>query len=150
MENTIVLDSNVFNKLFLKEDDRSQVINLIMELSDRNITILVPSLFLYEVLSVAAISNYSTELAYNLIGQYQKVNLKLTEIDDETISRAINITKEGRLNSGYPSFYDSAYHSLAIQNKNQFVTADKRHQAKAESFGHITLLKDWKKLFTSE
>ena len=147
MTSRVVLDSNVFSKLFLQEKDRRQAVDLIIELGNRDIEILAPSLFLYEVLSVAAYSNFSTQSAYELLLQQQKVNLKLVEIDRDIIQTAIAITAQGHPNSGYPSFYDSAYHALAIQNECQFITADKKHMIKAEKFGYITLLQDWKTLF---
>ena len=147
MTNRVVLDSNVFSKLFLQEKDRRLAVDLIIELGNRDIEILAPSLFLYEVLSVAAYSNFSTQSAYELMVQQQKVNLKLVEIDRDIVQTAIEITAQGHPNSGYPSFYDSAYHALAIQNECPFITADKKHQIKAEKFGYITLLQDWKTLF---
>ena len=147
MNKQIVLDSNVFNKLFLAEDDRKQAIDLVLELGNKDYRIISPNLFLYEVLSVAAVSNFSTEAAYQLIYQHQKVNLELVDINKEVISQAIAITEKGHPNSGYPSFYDSAYHALAIQYKCQFVTADRRHKVKADQFGYITLLNDWESLF---
>lgn len=81
----VVLDSSVFSKLFLKEDDRQQAIDLILALGEKDYQIIVPSLFLYEVLSVAAMSSYSTESVNDLLTQHQKINLKLIEIDHETI-----------------------------------------------------------------
>jgi len=143
----IVLDSNIFIKLFFKEEDRLQAIELIKELGKRNYQVLAPNLFLYEVLSVAAYSEFPTWSAYELIRQHQKVNLQLVDIDEKTIRDAIGITEQGHRNSGYPSFYDSAYHALAIGNTCQFVTADKRHEAKTKQVGYITLLKDWEALF---
>ena len=53
MQNKVVLDSCVFNKLFLEEDDKEQAIELITELSKRNYQVIVPGLFLYEVLTIA-------------------------------------------------------------------------------------------------
>lgn len=149
MTKHLVLDSSVYCKLFLKEKDRQQAIDLIMTLSEKDYQIIVPSLFLYEVLSVAAMSSYSTKSVNNLLIQHQKVNLKLNEIDQQIIQKAIEITEQGHPNSGYPSFYDSAYHALAILNDCQFVTADKRHKTKAEQFGYITMLKDWESLFSA-
>jgi len=148
MAKQVVIDSSVFCKLFLQEDDRQQAIDLIVMLGEKDCQIIVPSLFLYEVLSVATMSCYPTELANDLLIQHQKINLKLIEIDNETIHKAIEITKKGHQNSGYPSFYDSAYHALAIQNSSQFITADKRHKAKAQQFGYITMLADWETIFS--
>jgi predicted nucleic acid-binding protein len=65
------------------------------------------------------------------------------QLPERVIKQTINITNEGHPNSGFPSFYDSAYHALAIELDSVFVTADKRHKAKTETFGHIVLLHEW-------
>lgn len=65
--NKVVLDSCVFVKLFLQEPDHKEAITLITELSKRNYQVLVPSLFVYEVLSVAAVSPFATNKAHSLI-----------------------------------------------------------------------------------
>jgi len=143
----VVLDSCVFSKLFLQEADRQEAVELITELSQRNIKVLVPSLFLYEVLSIAAASPFPIENAYALIAQYQSANLDIVELDKKTILKAIDICAHGHEKSGFPSFYDASYHALAINNECQFITADKRHVAKTKSFGYVTLLQDWKSCF---
>lgn len=148
MQNKVVLDSCVFNKLFLEEDDRDQAIELITELTNRNYQVIVPSLFLYEVLTIASVSNFSTQQAYALITQYQTVNLELIELDASCILKAIEISETGHKKSGFPSFYDASYHALAILNNCTFITADNRHISKTAQFGHIVLLKDWKLLFS--
>jgi len=145
--NNVVLDSCVFSKLFLQEPDHQEAVELITELSQRNITVLVPSLFLYEVLSIAAASSFPIKNAYALITQYQSANLNIVELDEKTILKAIDICAQGHKKSGFPSFYDASYHALAINNECQFITADKRHVAKAKTFGYVTLLQDWRGLF---
>jgi len=145
--NKVVLDSCVFSKLFLQEPDHLEAVELITELSQRNIKVLVPSLFLYEVLSIAAASPFPMENTHALITQYQSANLEIVELDKNTILKAIDICAHGHKKSGFPSFYDASYHALAISNECQFITADKRHVAKAKSFGHVLLLSDWKGIF---
>ena len=143
----VVLDSCVFNKLFLQEPDHREAVELITELSIRNYQVLVPSLFLYEVLSIAAASSFSIKNAHALITQYQLANLEIVELDQPTILKAIEICEQGHEKSGFQSFYDASYHALAIMNECQFITADKRHASKAKSFGYVTLLIDWKRIF---
>ena len=147
MQNKVVLDSCVFNKLFLQEDDRQQAISLITELAQRKYQVLVPNLFLYEVLTIASVSNFPTDQAYNLITQYQKANLELVDLDQSCILKAIEICETGHKKSGFPSFYDASYHALAILNNCIFVTADNRHVSKTLQLGHIILLKDWETIF---
>jgi len=143
----VVLDSCVFSKLFLQEPDRDEAIAFITELNRRNIQVLVPSLFLYEVLSIAAASPFAIKNAHALINQYQSANLEIVELDQQTILKATEICEQGHKKSGFPSFYDASYHALAIINECQFITADKRHVAKAKSFGYVALLSDWRKGF---
>ena len=142
----VVLDSCVFCKLFLDEPDHSDAVELITELSIQNYQVLVPSLFLYEALSIAGVSPFSLNKAHALITQYQLANLDILELDQQTISKAIEICEQGHKKSGFPSFYDARYHALAIINDCQFITADKRHVAKAKGFGYVTLLCDWRSL----
>jgi len=145
--NKVVLDSCVFSKLFLQEPDHQEAVELITELSQRNIKVLVPSLFLYEVLSIAAASSFPIKKVYALITQYRSANLEIVELDEKTILKAIDICVHGHEKSGFPSFYDASYHALAINNECQFITADKRHVAKTKIFGHVILLSDWKNIF---
>jgi len=44
------------------------------------------------------------------------------------------------------TFYDAAYHALAINRGGVFVTADEKYIGKAGVAGHILHLKDWKNL----
>jgi len=118
----VVLDSCVFSKLFLQEPDRQEAVELITELSKRNTQVLVPSLFLYEVLSIV-------------------------ELNQQTTLKAIEICEQGHEKSRFPSFYDASYPALAITNECQFITADKRHMAKTKRFGYVALLSDWESVF---
>jgi len=145
--NNVVLDSCVFSKLFLQEPDHQEAVELITELSQRNVKVLVPSLFLYEVLSIAAASPFPVKNVYALITQYQLANLEIVELEEKTILKAFDICTHGHKKSGFPSFYDASYHALAINSECQFITADKRHVAKTKNFGYVTLLQDWRGLF---
>jgi len=149
MQNKIVIDSCVFNKLFLQEPDREQAIALINEVTKRKYQVLAPSLFLYEVLTTASTSNFPTEQAFELICQYQKANLELIDLDQLCILKAIEICETGHQKSGFPSFYDASYHALAIVNDCTFITADNRHVSKTLQLGHIVLLQNWQDIFIS-
>jgi predicted nucleic acid-binding protein len=147
MQNKVVLDSCVFNKIFLNEADKQETIDLLTELAKRKYQVLAPSLFLYEVLTIAGISDFSIKKASLLISQYQSANFELIDLNIDSINKAIEICEAGHKKSGFPSFYDASYHALAILNDCHFVTADKKHLAKTSQFGHIILLKDWKTIF---
>ena len=134
MQNKIVLDSCVFNKIFLEEDDKNQAIDLIKELTKQKYMVLAPKLFLYEVLTIASANNFPTKDIFELIIQYQKVNLELVDLDDMSVLKAIEICESGNKKSGFPSFYDSSYHALAITNNCILITSDKRHISKTHQF----------------
>jgi predicted nucleic acid-binding protein len=42
------------------------------------------------------------------------------------------------------TFYDAAYHALAIHRDGVMLTADRRYLSRAGSAGHLTLLSDWR------
>lgn len=138
--NKIVLDSSIFNKIYLQEEDSDKVIDYLERINEENYTILAPSIFLYEVLSVASSNKYDSKLVYDLIIDYQLNNLQIVNPDNKIIDKALEIANSGHVKSGFPSFYDCAYHALAIINKCNFITADKKHYQKTKELGHIKLL----------
>ncbi|MFZ2724742.1 MAG: PIN domain-containing protein [Methylococcaceae bacterium] len=73
MNNKIVLDSSVFNKLFLQEPETDKAIALINHLTVKAYQILTPSLFLYELLAVAKISKVDTQQIYAIIVKLQNL-----------------------------------------------------------------------------
>ena len=143
MKDKIVLDSCVFSKLFLEEADSYQASALIDCVIQNNIQMIVPSLFIYEVLSTVNIGNYPINEAYELIIDFQKTQLYTVELDKSCIEKTQIICETGHIKSGFPSFYDSCYHALAIINDCYFITADKRHFNKTQQLGHIVLLSNW-------
>ena len=61
----------------------------------------------------------------------------------------MKITEDGNQKSGFPSIYDSTYHAMAIAYDGIFITADKRHAAKAMQYAHIAVLHNWKTVFST-
>ena len=51
---TVVLDSGAYAKLFLKEEGRDALLELLTHIGQHRIAVRCPEVFLYEVLSVAA------------------------------------------------------------------------------------------------
>jgi predicted nucleic acid-binding protein len=134
----LVLDSCVFNKLFLDEPDRHLAVDLIK--NSQGVKFIVPSIFLYEVMATALTYKLNAEKIYTLLEQQRLGNLQLIDMTFELLKKAAEICAEGNNKSGFPSFYDSAYHALAIINDCDFITSDKKHYEKTKKFGHIKLL----------
>jgi predicted nucleic acid-binding protein len=42
------------------------------------------------------------------------------------------------------TFYDAAYHALAIRHRGTMITADRAYVKKAARAGHVALLNDWR------
>jgi len=139
----IVVDSNVFAKLFIDEADSQQAKDFFRYCVSQEVPLLAPSLFTYEILQIATYYRYSIQDALAMVEDYKAFNLTLVELKSEEWELVENMVQTGHQNSGYPSLYDSCYHALAINNDCMFLTADRRHAVKAESFGHLQLLNDW-------
>jgi predicted nucleic acid-binding protein len=139
---TIVIDSCVFIKLFLIEELSDEVDELFQGFIKEDVIIYVPRLFLYEVLSSASNNKIELKTIFKLINQYQSTILEFVDEDDEVFKIAESISSNGHDKSGYPSFYDSIFHAIAIAKKCDFITDDKKHFEKTKKHRHIKLLKD--------
>ncbi len=141
----IVLDSSIFVKLFLEEDDTKTARDLITTIITEEHTILVPEIFNYEVFS-AYCSNKESKIKLKTVYDWLKKcrpYITKSPLTEEVIEQAIDMTNHGHKKSGYPHFYDSIYHAIAIQEGCVFITANEKHFAKThKKFGHIKLLKN--------
>lgn len=137
-----VIDTSVFMKLFLEEEDSDKAVAFFVHANDNSDVLLIPALFQSEFLSVVKNQNISFESAYDLVEEYLATSM--TQIDDSRaiLNKALEITKHGHSKSGFPSVYDSIYHALAILNNCDFITADRRHYEKTKGLGNIKLLAD--------
>jgi predicted nucleic acid-binding protein len=100
----------------------------------------VPQLFFYEVMAVAAYAKFDLAKAAALLDAYQKAHLRLVEPNLETLKTAAAMTGSGHPKSGYPSFYDTLYHALALSLNCPFITVDKKHYEKTRHLGAINLV----------
>jgi predicted nucleic acid-binding protein len=146
----IVLDSNVFTKLFLQEELHDDAKALIRELVRRKTPIHCPDIFLYEVLSIAAQNSFSVSDALGLLRNFERANLYLAPLSEGQLQLAIRMTEDGHPKSGFPSIYDSSYHAIAISQQGLFITADQRHIRKTEKYGHVAHLSDWREYLPPE
>jgi len=139
--NNYVIDSSVFAKLLLNEDDSSKVEDLICKIIKEGDYILVPSIFSYEIVGIFKKHNFPIYIIKDFVKRYNNnAYLKVINIDDEILDLALDITTKGNKKSGFPSFYDATYHALAILNDCDFITADKKHYEKTKRLGNVQLL----------
>lgn len=149
MANPIIIDSCVFNKIVLKETDSHDAIAFFDSLGGQDIQLIVPPLFIYEVLAVTISQSVEGAETISFLNGFIQHNLKVVELSQDTLLHATKIAEQGHPKSGFPSFYDAVYHALAIEMNGMFLTSDHRHVSKTEKLGHVTLLRDWKSLIAT-
>lgn len=143
MKNLIVLDSSVFNKLYLNERDRDRAIALFRKAAFGDLKLIAPGLLFYEVVHTAQKHKVPIKKIVHLLKRQTEHNLTLMEPSAEHIEKALEIVEVGHPKSGYPSIYDSIFHAMAIVEDGIFLTADSRHQSKTKHIGNIKLLSEF-------
>ena len=141
MNKEAVIDSNVFAKIFIKEKDSQQAKKFLDNCLKEETAILVPSVFLYEIMYISQKKNKNSreiQKYFNL-----QINIQHRELTSELVNKSLEIIERtSHKKSGFPSFYDSTYHALAILNRCDFITADRKHYEKTKQLGNIKLLED--------
>ncbi len=138
MNKAVVVDSNVFAKLFLKEEDSEQAENFMYNCLKEEIRILVPSLFLYEIIYISQKRNKNPRRVQECL--HAQTNIEYRELTPELVDKSLELIEQStHPKTGFPSFYDASYHALAILNDCDFITADKRHYEKTKNLGNIKL-----------
>ena len=139
---TLVIDSSVFNKLFLDEPDSNDVVELFDKARLGQYRLIAPDLLYLEVISTANFFHVPISQVVELLEFQCRHLLSLRPLTSEELNKAVEITQIGHQNSGYPSIYDATFHAMALCNEAVFLTADKRHYAKTLQLGGVCLLGD--------
>lgn len=142
MKDLLVVDSSVFNKLYLDESDRDKAIFLFSLSASKMTQLIAPTLLFYEVVHTSQSYRLPLKTIIPLLNRQTEKNLILLEPTLEHIQKALEIIETGHPKCGYPSIYDSIFHAMAIVEDTFLITADKKHYAKTKDFGHILLLDD--------
>jgi predicted nucleic acid-binding protein len=137
-----VVDSCIFAKLFLLEEDREQAISFFITANNEKWQILVPTLFKSEFLNIIQCKKIDFAVAYAVLAKHFETIIDVVDIAREVMVQALHICNEGNNKSGYPSTYDATYHAIAMLNDCDFITADRKHYEKTKHLGHIKLLSD--------
>lgn len=138
-----VLDSSVFIKLFLPVEEHSKTaLRLIDKMIDEQVEALAPKLFYYEVFGSLRKNGRPLEEVLDAMQYYERSLLSYVNEDLEITKKTLSICENGNDRSGFPSFYDSCYHAIAILNDCDFITADRRHYEKTKNLGNIKLLSE--------
>lgn len=147
MHKIIVPDSNILAKILFQEPDSEQAKVFLTECLQRKCKLLVPELFIYEIMSITQYYDGDIERSFDLIQASKNANMTVISPNLALWKKSQEISRDGHSNSGFPSMYDSIYHAIAIEADGVFVTADKKHFAKTKRNEHICLLENWEDVF---
>jgi predicted nucleic acid-binding protein len=100
------------------------------------ISLIVPPLWRYEVGNT--LTRLVPDNALQLVMLCESVGLIEVKADDKWLEVAVNLVRQSKI-----SFYDAAYHALAVTQSATFVTADEKYVHKSKYSSHVCLLKDW-------
>jgi predicted nucleic acid-binding protein len=137
----VVPDASVILKWVLPdpagEDDLDAALRLRDLAISGKISIMAPSLWLYEVGNT--LTRRFPRQAMEALQLLMAFGLEEGVADDRWLSRAVSLTQDYKV-----TFYDAAYHALALIEKGTFVTADRKYVRNAGKAGAITALADWR------
>lgn len=136
----IVPDASVILKWVLEREDEPgyvQAVKLQKAMLAEEIEIRVPALWRYEVGNVLGLKKpgMATELMGALLSyEFDEVPLR-TEYALAVLEHMKDV--------GGVTFYDSAYHVLALRTRGLYLTADTTYVKRAKRKGHVQLLGEW-------
>jgi predicted nucleic acid-binding protein len=138
----VVLDASVILKWVLEREDEpghDQAMKLQEALLAEEIEIRMPTLWRYEVGNVLGMKK--PKIAMELMSA-----LLAYEFDEVPLSTdyALAVLAHMRDVPGV-TFYDSAYHVLALRTKGLYLTADLTYLKRAERKGRVGLLDEWQR-----
>ncbi len=134
-----VIDSSVFNKLYLDEADRDKSQQLFIQAAESDVKLLAPDLLYLEVINTAQRCGVPIDSVVGLLDAQQYL-IDIRAVNNTERKKAIEILANGHVKSGYSSIYDALFHAMALCNNAVFVTADNRHYTKTKMLGNICLL----------
>ena len=136
----IVLDASVVLKWVLEkasESDQVQARWLQEAILTDRLEIRLPTLWRFEVGNVLGLKQ--PKLARELLSVLLAYDFEEVPLGKEYAGEILDHMRE--VNG--VTFYDSAYHVLALRMKGLYLTADNAYVRKSKRKGHVTLLSEW-------
>ena len=135
----IVPDASVLLKWVLPSDDEpdaDKALLLRAAIVDEAVRALLPALWLYEVGNTIA-RRFPTH-ASDWLSALMKFGLEEAPPSHPWLAKAVELTRRFDV-----SFYDAAYHALALLHNGLFVTADTRYVTQVSERGSVIALTEW-------
>ena len=136
----VVPGASVLLKWVLPSEDEPYADNALQLRSaivDSNVYALVPPLWIYEVGNT--IARRFPDHAQAWLSALMKFALEEAPVSKPWLTKTLEIVQLHDV-----TFYDAAYHALAIVNGGTFVTADSRYATKTATSGSVVLVGDWR------
>jgi predicted nucleic acid-binding protein len=135
----VVPDASVLLKWVLPsedEPDADKALLLRAAIRDEAVHALLPALWLYEVGNTIA-RRFPTH-ASGWLSALMKFGLEEASPSEPWLTKILELTRRYEV-----SFYDAAYHALALIHKGLFVTADSRYVNRVKEPGSVIALSEW-------
>lgn len=136
----LIIDASVILKWILleQEDHKEKALLLRKDFLENKVSLGIPTMALYEIMNILAIK--MPNIAVSFLSQLMALQMTEFRLTLDVTATAIEIMKKFKK----ISFYDSAYHAIALNNNGIFITSDKQYYQKTKSLKHIELLKNYK------
>ena len=118
------------------EPDTAAALSLREEAVSGAIELVVPQLWIYEVGNTLA--RRFPEQVDELLAPLLDFHLTEARLDSEWRAQAVSLAATCGV-----TFYDAAYHAVALVRDGVFVTADERYVHRASKVGRVTVLRQW-------
>ena len=135
----VVPDASVLLKWVLPcdaEPDADKALLLRAAIQDEVVDALLPGLWLYEVGNT--IARRFPMHASSWLSALMKFGLEEASPSQVWLAKTLELTQRYEV-----SFYDAAYHALALIHKGVFVTADRRYVNRVREAGSVIALGEW-------
>ena len=119
------------------EPGHHKAIQLQQALLNESVEIRVPALWRYEVGNVLGLKKPT--MAVELMSALLAYELDEVPLRTEYGLAILEHMREVK----HVTFYDSAYHVLAIRARGLYLTADTAYAKRAKAKGHVALLSEW-------
>jgi predicted nucleic acid-binding protein len=134
----IVPDASVILKWILQgpaEESREPALALKTAWLAGAVELVVPTLWVFEVGNVLGLKQPASA------GTLLQAAVDLALAEESPASYAAGIVDLMRQRT--VTFYDAAYHALAIAREGTMLTADRRYVTRARQAGHVQLISEW-------
>ena len=139
MAQIVIPDASVILKWVLSsadEEDQDKALEIRDLAIEGKLILKVPSLWFYEVGNI--ISRNFPKQSKELLEALSEFGLEEVAWNKEWLDKCLFVVQHHKV-----TFYDAAYHSLALVENGTFVTADKQYVRRAQASGSVVSIDNW-------